>query len=313
MALKLDYVARETTTNLWRNVTLTIAAVVTIWVSLSLFGGAMLIRGGIDTLTLRWQDDVDAIVFLERDITEEQQDALETLIDEHPDVDRWDYVDHEESAQEFERLFERNESMINWIEENPEGVPTSYRIVPRTVDRAHIKQLTDFFAEEPGVLETTSAQEGVEQVEKLSGAAQNAIFVTAIGLLVAAVLLILNTIRMAMFARRREIEVMKLVGATNWFIRVPFMLEGMVQGLLGSLAAAGIPTVVTVWGFPIGSVPLVDKFMENYSQQEEQVSILAGFLAPSSTVTFVQILVVVLGVVIGAFGSALAISRFLKI
>lgn len=302
MALKIDYVARETGTNLWRNITLTIAAIVTIGVSLALFGSALVIGGGIDTLSSRWKDDVQIIAFLKRDITDEQIDALETTINEHPEVeDSW-FMDQEESNDEFRQLFERNDAMLQRAEEDPALVPTSFRIVPNTADRQAIRSLTQTFREEAGVLEATSSVEGVEEIEQVTGSLRRAIFVASIGLLAAALLLILNAIRVAMFARRREIEVMKLVGATNWFIRVPFMMEGVVQGLLGSMLA-------------VTCVKLLDRYMEQRAAfgSSGSLNILAGFVAPTGTVTMTILLVVFLGMVIGAVGSGIAIRRFLRI
>ena len=124
--------------------------------------------------------------------------------------------------------------------------------------------------------------------------------VVGVGLLVAALLLILNAIRMAMFARRREIEVMKLVGATNWFIRVPFMLEGIVQGLVGA-------------GMALGAVFALDRFMKNAAENPEYEAIMQGFVASSDELVMTAIVVMVLGIVIGAAGSGWALSRFLKV
>jgi cell division transport system permease protein len=103
-----------------------------------------------------------------------------------------------------------------------------------------------------------------------------------------------------MYARRREIEVMKLVGATNWFIRVPFMLEGIVQGFIGSVLALG-----AVFG--------VDRLMEAASEREEYEAILQGFVADSWELQLTAFVVVILGIVIGAAGSGWALSRFLKV
>jgi cell division transport system permease protein len=113
-------------------------------------------------------------------------------------------------------------------------------------------------------------------------------------------MLILNAIRMAMFARRREIEVMKLVGATNWFIRVPFMLEGIVQGVVGAFVALG-----AVWA--------LDSAMDRAAQNADYQAIMGGFVASSSEFTVTAVIVVVLGIVIGAAGSGWALSRFLKV
>jgi cell division transport system permease protein len=119
-------------------------------------------------------------------------------------------------------------------------------------------------------------------------------------LLVVAVGLIWNTIRTAMFARRREIEVMKLVGATNWFIRVPFMMEGLLQGVLGALAACGGLWVLnTAWqngvaGFKPGTG-------------------ISSLIVPPGYLSGVMVMMLVIGAIVGAVGSAIAASRFLDV
>ncbi|MEA2843019.1 MAG: cell division transport system permease protein, partial [Actinomycetota bacterium] len=120
-------------------------------------------------------------------------------------------------------------------------------------------------------------------------------------LLSAASLLILNTIRMAIFARRREVAVMKLVGATNWFIRVPFMLEGLIQGLMGALLAYGI-----VW---IGR----DLIQSRITGARNDIQLFKQFLVTSSDVAGTGILLLIVGVLVGTVGSAFAVSRFLDV
>jgi len=299
MALKLDYVVRETSTNMRRNVTLNIAAIVTMAVSLGLFGSAMLLRAGVDALSTRWEEGVEVIVFLDRDITPEVRDDLEQSLTNHPQVEGVRYMDTEASLEEYRRIFENNPAMLAEGEQNPELLPTSFRVTPATESPEAILSMTEQFATEEGVFKSLSALEGVRRLQSMSSTAQRLIFITALGLLMAALLLILNAIRMAMFARRREIEVMKLVGATNWFIRVPFMMEGVVQGVVGS-------------GFAVTFVYLVNKLM-NSANQDDQMSVLAGMVASRGEVTMVMIVVVLLGIGIGAVGSGWALSRFLKV
>jgi cell division transport system permease protein len=298
--MKLDYVARETATNLRRNVTLTIAAVMTVSVSLALFGSTLLVRQGVDNVSERWEDGIEVIAFLKSDIAQEQRDAIEKALDDSPEVGDWHYVNREESHAEALRLFERNDAMRAKLEADPNLVPDSYRISPESKEVNLMKGLGKQLATQPGVLEVTDETESVKTVTGVSEFAQRAMLIVGVGLLVAALLLILNAIRMAMFARRREIEVMKLVGATNWFIRVPFMLEGIIQGLVGAL-------------FALGAVTALDRFMERAAQNKDYQAIMRGFVASSSEFWLTAVVVVTLGVVIGAAGSGWALSRFLKV
>jgi cell division transport system permease protein len=299
--VKFDYVARETATNLRRNLTLTFAAVMTVAVSLALFGSALLIKQGVDNVSTRWRDGIELIAFLKSDITDEQRTAVEELLDENTPatIDDYRYVDLEESRAEALRLFARSEGMRAQIEGGAR-VPDSYRLKPAASDVDLMASLGEQLAAQPGVLAVRDVSDSVKTVTGVSNFAQTLMLVGGSFLLAAALLLILNAIRMAMFARRREVEVMKLVGATNWFIRVPFMLEGIIQGLVGASLA-----LVVVFG--------LDRFMQSASQNEEYRAIMEGFVATSSDLYFTAFVVVVLGVTIGAAGSGWALSRFLRV
>jgi cell division transport system permease protein len=297
--VKFDYVLRETTTNLRRNITLTIAAIVATGVSLALFGSTLLVGQGVDNVSQRWNDGIEVIAFLKADVTQEQRDAIEAFIKDSPEVGEWRYVGLDESREEALRLFARNEALRDKIE-NGTRVPDSYRLSPESKDVDLMRSLGDQLLSQPGVELVTDESESVKTITAVSHFAQLAMLVIGIVLLVAALLLILNAIRMAMFARRREIEVMKLVGATNWFIRVPFMMEGIVQGLIGAL-------------FAVGALVAVDRAMENAAQNRDYQSIMEGFVASSGEVRLTVIVVVLLGMTIGAAGSAWALSRFLRV
>ena len=298
--MKFDYILRETAINLRRNITLTIAAIVTVAVSLALFGSTLLLRQGVENQSARWQDGVQVLVFLQRNITDEQRAALESSIGENPEVDTFRYVDVEESNQEARRLFRGNAAMLQRLDADPEMVPPSFRLVPRTTETGTVESLRRQYEGQPGVQAATGETEGVKTVRGVSHFGQLMMLVAAVILLVAALMLILNAIRMATFARRREIEVMKLVGATNWFIRVPFMLEGIIQGLVGGLLA-----FAAVWG--------LDQWMQTAARNPDYDDILGGFVASTGEFIWTSSVVVVLGIGIGAAGSGWALSRFLKV
>ena len=298
--MKVDYVLRETFANLRRNITLTIAAIVTVAVSLALFGSTILLGQGVDNVSARWKDGIELIAFLKSDVTPEQRDAIEAAISENPEVADVDYYDLDESREEALRIFERNELMYQKIETGGTRVPDSFRLKPRSSDVDLMQILGEQLAAEPGVLSVTDVSDSVKTVTGVSNFARRAMLIVGVGLLIAALLLILNAIRMAMFARRREIEVMKLVGATNWFIRVPFMLEGIIQGLVGSV-------------FALGAVFALDRFMQAAAENDDYRAIMEGFVATSTELWTTAGVVLALGIVIGAAGSGWAISRFLRV
>lgn len=298
MALKVDYVAREVGSNLRRNITLTLASVITVFVSLALVGVAFLTRQGVQNATQRWQGGVEFIVFLQPAATQDQIDSVQEALDENPQVASVDFVDQQEAYDEFVDLFRESPEMVQSV--TPEILPPSFRVEPKDKNVDVIRQLGSTFETKPGVKQVVFAAEAIRTLQDFSRLLSLGLFSGALVLLGAAVLLILNAIRMAMFARRREIEVMKLVGATNWFIRVPFMLEGLVQGLVGALLA--IPAVI-----------LIINFIESKLTDTETINLFQGFAVHSSEQIGVSILLLVVGCLVGVIGSFVAVTRFLDV
>ncbi|MGH9188267.1 MAG: cell division protein FtsX [Acidimicrobiales bacterium] len=295
MALKVDYVVRETATNLRRNVTLTLATIITIGVTLTLTGSALVIRKGVNQATTLWREDVEFIVFMQPDAQQGQLDAVRVELEESPQVKEITYIDHDGAYEEFRRLFADSPDLIDNI--TPDILPTSYKVVPRDPDSAVVDSLVDQFEKSPGVREVVAASDTIRNIEQGSHWLNWVFAIGAVGLGVTALVLIVNTIRMAMFARRREIEVMKLVGATNWFIRVPFMCEGLVQGLVG--AATGIAGVFGLnWVF--------ERLAENFGLFSSMV-VETGELIPTT------LILAGAGAAVGMIGSAVAVTRFLDV
>jgi cell division transport system permease protein len=298
MALKLDYVVRETATNLTRNVTLTLASILTVVVSLTLFGSAVMLNQGVNNANDRFKGGIEFIVFLQPESTQEQKDSIERDLDANPDVREITYVDQDETYEEFKRIFEGQTQLIETV--SPEVLPPSFRVAPETKDPDVVRALGETFKTKPGVYEVVFAFEVVKAIQETFNKIGVRFLLAAGLLLLAAFLLILNTIRVAMFARRREIEVMKLVGATNWFIRVPFIVEGIIQTLIGSVVAVASMTFVIR--------PFIDEL-----SQEKLVPLFKGFEVTDGNLLVANLFVVGVAVLIGAIGSAVAVTRFLDV
>ena len=293
MALSVDYVVRETASNLRRNLLMTSAAVLTVAVSLSLVGGALLLKQGVSKASLQWRGGVELSIFMLPEASPSQSEAIERDLAQMPEVKKVTYVDQQEAFREFKRMFANSPDLVESVE--AKDLPPSYRVVPKNADFVDV--VGRRFENQPGVKEVVFARDVVETLLKVTRALQIGIVAVAGVLLLSAVLLILNTIQMAIFARRREVAVMKLVGATNWFIRVPFMLEGMVQGIVGATAAFGV--VALVRNLLAGAVG--DNTLGNQ------------LLPPSGDVIGTGIFVLFAGAVIGTVGSAFAVRRFLDV
>lgn len=298
MAIKLDYVVRETATNLVRNITLTLATILTVVVSLTLFGSALLLNQGVDNANERFRGGIEFIVYLHPEHTVDQRASIERDLETNPDVVRADFVDQDETYEEFKRLFQDSPQLIEAVE--PSILPPSFRVAPRNHDPEVVQALGYQFNGKPGVRTVVFAFEIVKQIQETFNKIGVRFLLAAVLLLAAALMLILNTIRVAMFARRREIEVMKLVGATNWFIRIPFVVEGIVQTLVGAAVAVGFMTF------------LVRPFIDELSD-DGVLPIFQGFVVTDANLLMTNLAVVAVAVAIGAIGSAVAVSRFLDV
>src|SRR3954469_8228511 len=275
MPIKVDYVVRETTSNLGRNLSITLASVLTVFVSLFLVGASLMFRTGIENATQRWQGGIEFVVYLNNDASQGQIDSVARDLDESPEVESFKYFDKEDSYQEFKRLFADSPEMVDSV--TADDLPPSYRVEPVNKDAASVESLADTFRDRAGVKNVILASKTIQLIQDLSKSLTIGIFVVAAFLLFAAGLLVLNTIRMAMFARRREIEVMKLVGATNWFIRVPFMLEGLVQGVLGAVIA-------------VGALAIFKPFFEQWLPNPDDFPLVSGFVLTTSELITIYVL-----------------------
>jgi cell division transport system permease protein len=296
--MKLDYIVRETSSNLGRNFTITLASVMTVAVSLALVGASLMLRTGVENATQRWQGGIEFVVFLRPDATEDQIAAIARDLEDSPDVADIEFVDKEAAFEEFKVLFSDSPEMVTSVQ--PEDLPPSFRVEPVDKDVLAVEALGSQFSDKSGVDSVVFASETIRLIQQLSSRLTVGIFVIAAFLLGAAGLLILNTIRMAMFARRREIEVMKLVGATNWFIRVPFMLEGLIQGVLGAAAA-------------IIALAVFKPFFQEWLPNPEDFPLVSGFLVSGGELTAIFVLLGVVGILIGAVGAGIAVTRFLDV
>ena len=291
------YVLRETGQNLWRNILLAVATVVTVGVSLAMFGGFMLFQVAVDSATARWQDGVEFIVWMNTDAGTDEDSSVRNQLDESPGVDRWEYVDREQSYEEFKEFFEDTPEVLEIF--TAEGVPPYYRVVPADPDPDVVEELGSQFKGKPGVRTVTFAGDVIRDVQNLSNRAGRVLFIGSIVLLGASTLLILNTLAVAIGNRRTEIEIMRLVGATKWFIRVPFMLEGLVQGLLGALVA-------------ITSNALLRNYVIDQFSDADGLQLLAGFKVDDAAMLQVNLLVVAIAVGVAVVGSNLAVAMHLN-
>lgn len=298
MAIKVDYVVRETGSNLFRNLSITVASILTVMVSLFLLGCALMVSLGVNKATQRWQGGIEFIVFINPAASPEQLQAVDKALHDSPEVEKITYVDQKAAFDEFKTLFSNQPELVDTV--TPDILPPSYRVVPRNKSSEAVQALSEQYKGKPGVRDVVSATETIRLVQKLSQTLTGFMLVVAVVLLFASALLVLNTIRMAMFARRREIEVMKLVGATNWFIRVPFMAEGLVQGVIGA-------------GLAIALLVVFRPFYERIVPDTSQFPLFQGMVPANSELFGIYAILALVGCVVGTLGAGVAVTRFLDV
>jgi cell division transport system permease protein len=300
MISRLRYTLREMWASLTRNLTLTVAAVITSMVSLFLFGMTLLIQQAFDNQLSQWTGGVKMIVYVKNGAQQDAITRVQEALQSRPEIiQNVEYCSVDCSLAQAQKLFAADPESLRFL--SAENIPSYFSVEP--VDKESIEQLKSIresFVAMPGVLRADFPSDQITVLGKLKSFFGVRTYVMSGVLLFASILLIWNTIRTAMFARRREIEVMKLVGATNWFIRLPFMLEGLLQGLAG----AAFGSVLLLLGNADWTSG-VRKFPTNAG--------LGGFVVTDGYPIRVVIFMVLLGAFVGAVGSATAASRFLDV
>src|SRR5665213_2052175 len=284
MRVYFRYALKETISNLWRNRMMTIAAVLCVAVSLSLVGSALLLKQSAAQASVVWQQGTRVTVWMQPTASTSEISGVRSQLADLPIVKNCVYYTQAQDLKEAKQLLPQNE----WGVLTVLTMPSSFGCVPTVPSDAFV--VINTFEKLPGVYQVTAPGQQIREMNKVIRVLQIVFLALAAVLLLSASVLILNTIRMAIVARRREVSVMKLVGATNWFIRIPYITEGFIQGLLGSAVAIGAVTALHIW------YPLHNEFQLN-------TSALVGTNA----------VVLIVGVVIGSVGSAIAIRRFLDV
>jgi cell division transport system permease protein len=293
------YVLRESLGNLRRNLLMTITALITVVISLGIVGAVLLLRQAVSNYTIQYRGGIELNIYMDEDATEAQIAAIRASLEEAKatEIKDFRYVTQQQAFDEVKILFKNDPESLELFEK-PEDVPSSFRARPKPEMADRIEEIGDRFRNREGVFRVRSA-EAIKTILRIFRGIQIVLLTVAVALLVAAVLLILNTIQLAIFSRRREVAVMKLVGATNWFIRLPFMVEGLLQGLFGAAVAFG------------GLAALTSRLQGNIRASSS--SLFKQFSVSGGQVLGTGILMMVVGAAVGAIGSAIAVSRFLDV
>jgi cell division transport system permease protein len=293
--MKINYFLGETATNLKRNLLMTMAAISTVTISLLLLGGAQILHMVVVNVTSTWEGKVEVSAFLRDDISDGELTSLQTDLADMPEVQNFTYVSKPQAFEDFKNQFREEPSL--WQALEPDDLPASLRI--KLVDAAQAEEVAQRIQGAPGIDEVNFGGDIIRRLVQINTLLRAVTLGMSGVLMVAAAALIANTIRLAIYARREEISIMKLVGATNWFIRIPFMFEGVFAALTGALLSS-----LVVFGAN-------ELFFSNMGD----VLMFLGPIFRFSGWEIAKILIILIGggVAVGLFGSALALRRFLEV
>jgi cell division transport system permease protein len=283
-----------------------LAAIVTVVVTTILLGVLVPVLRASESTTEEVREQIGLDVYLFRDATDADIAKLQRQLEGIDHVTAVEYVSPAEGLQDLRQRLAA-EDRAELTEELPGGenpLPPKFDV---SLDDPENLELVSAAIQPPGksgepkpinpvIEEVNDSRQEASDIRQVTGAVKIVLSVIAVLLLVASLMLIGNTIRLSIYARRREVEVMRLVGATNWFIRWPFMIEGVLVGLFGALLAVGI-----LW---LGKVTIVDPLADDFT-------LIDNF----STVGFLPLVIVLIAsaIVVSALGSGITLRRFLRI
>jgi len=241
--MRAKYVLAEVLVGLWRNVTMTIAMMITMTVSLSMLGASLLMYLQVDKMKEFYYQQVEVSIYLKNDVTPEQRSDLENKLKADTLVEKYIYETKEQAYENFKKMFGDAPDMVQSV--GPNEMPESFRV--KLKDPTQFEAIDTEYKELPGISTIVDQQQLLSKVFDVLGAIQSLSLIVAGVMGIAALLLVANTIQVAAYSKRREVAVMKLVGASNWFIQMPFVLEAVFAAVIGALLAGIMLIVVKVF------------------------------------------------------------------
>lgn len=286
---------RDSFKSVMRNFSLSMASVLCTTITLVIVAVAIIVAVNINHATEAIEDEMNIVVYVAKDATEEDVKNLETEIKSNDKVENVEFISKDEQKQNMSEYSDTFETILNYLDENP--LLDSF--VVYTKDVTDISDVAKTILEMPNV-ETAKYGEGmVEEIISAFDIIEKITFGMVIALALVTVFLISNTIKLTIYSRKNEIEIMRLVGASNGTIKLPFIFEGLILGLVGSI----IPICITIYGYVI-----LYNSLNGYLFSE-----MLQLVKPYNFVFMVSGVLALFGALVGAYGSLKAVRKYLKI
>ena len=286
---------RDALKSVVRNFSLSFASIMCTTITLILVAVAVVAAANVNNATKLIEDELTIVTYLKRDVTEEQIDNIKSEISSYKNVEEVTFKSKDEWKLEMSEYDDSFKTVLDYLDENP--LMDSF--VLKVNDVKKLSETSEYIKAINGV-DTVKYGEGmVEQVISVFDIVQKIVVVVVIALVVVTSFLISNTIKLTIFSRRNEIEIMRLVGASNITIKLPFLFEGFIIGLIGSI----IPVCITIYGYVILYSRLHGKLFSN----------MIMLIKPYPFVFGVSLIVIAIGALVGMYGSIKAVRKYLKV
>ncbi|MFR7989233.1 MAG: permease-like cell division protein FtsX [Anaerovoracaceae bacterium] len=292
---RIQYNIKQALLQIGRNKGMSLASVFAITAMMLILGLFFVITVNVNLFTEMVKSDYDQVeIFLQDSTSTESAQSMMNEIEGYDGVEKVEYRTKEDALNIMKKRWGESSYLLDSLGENP--LPNSILITVSSLEDAG--KVTDQVSDMEGVEDVTYYRETVEKLTRVTNFLQIAALVIMTFLVVVSVVVVANTIKLTVFARAREISIMKYVGATNWFIRGPFLVEGIIIGIVASLVSSGITYL------------LYSKIVGTFSTQVLTILstplVPAGYLAGNLICIFLA-----MGVSIGACGSIISMRRFL--
>ena len=289
---------RDAAKSVIRNFSLSLASISCIAITLVVVAFSLVLSYNVENFTELIRKDVTMVIFLDKDADSSDYSKIESSIRSTGNVDKLTFKSKKESAEETAKGNEVFQAIIDtWTDEtNP--LLDSFELKVKDVDS--IKDTAEAIKKINKVNTVSYGEEMVDQLITIFDVINKISIGAVIALVIVTAFLITNTIKLAIYARKREIEIMRLVGASNISIKIPFVIEGLFLGFLGSI----IPVIITIWGYTS---------LYEFFGGKLLGSSLVRLIEPTPFVYLASLLLVVIGILVGMFGSWQAVKKYLKI
>ena len=286
---------RDAIRSVFRNFSLSIASITCITITLVLVAIAMVISANVDHFTKRLEETLTIVVYLKEDVTEEQKNTIEEEIKQLKNYESLIYKSKDDWKQEMIDSSEELGATLSYLDTNP----LLDSITVKVTDIKSLSYVASAIRNMDGVKSAKYGEDSVDKMVFIFDVVEKAMIVIVCALILVTAFLISNTIKLTIFSRRNEIEIKRLVGTSNFAIRQPFIIEGFILGIIGSI----IPIIITVYGY----ILIYDHF-DGYL-----FSHIVELIKPMNLIWFVSIILMVVGGLVGMFGSSRAVRKYLKI